>query len=79
MLEMRRRFTTYERIDEMPYMSLRSGRRERFERQKMLFKACLNPAKNPRSHAKLESHLDEIEGVFHEATELELTTTDIVE
>jgi transcriptional repressor NrdR len=32
-----RRFTTYERIDEIPYMVIKKdGRRERFERQKIL-------------------------------------------
>ena len=39
-----RRFTTYERIDEIPYMVIKkSGRREKFERQKVLnglLKAC---------------------------------------
>ncbi len=39
-----RRFTTYERIDEIPYMVIKKdGRRERFERQKILqglLKAC---------------------------------------
>ena len=32
-----RRFTTYERIDEIPYMVIKKdGRREKFERQKVL-------------------------------------------
>ena len=32
-----RRFTTYERIDEIPYMVVKKdGRRERFDRQKVL-------------------------------------------
>ncbi len=39
-----RRFTTYERIYEIPYMVIKKdGRRERFERQKILqglLKAC---------------------------------------
>ena len=43
-LKCSRRFTTYERIDEIPYMVIKKdGRRERFERQKILqglLKAC---------------------------------------
>src|SRR6185437_14928740 len=39
-----RRFTTYERIDEIPYMVVKKdGRRERFDRQKILsglLRAC---------------------------------------
>jgi transcriptional repressor NrdR len=69
-----RRFTTYERIDEIPYMVIKKdGRRERFERQKILqglLKAC---EKRPVATPKLEAIVDEIEGVVHEATERELT------
>ena len=36
-LECERRFTTYERIDEVPYMVIKKdGRREKFDRQKVL-------------------------------------------
>ena len=75
-----RRFTTYERIDEIPYMVIKKdGRRERFERQKILqglLKAC---EKRPVATPRLEAIVDEIEGVVHEATERELTTTEIGE
>jgi transcriptional repressor NrdR len=75
-----RRFTTYERIDEIPYMvAKKDGRRERFERQKILqglLKAC---EKRPVATPKLEAIVDEIEGVVHEATERELTTAEIGE
>jgi len=75
-----RRFTTYERIDEIPYMVIKKdGRRERFERQKILqglLKAC---EKRPVPTPKLEAIVDEIEGVVQEATERELTTTEIGE
>ena len=41
-----RRFTTYERIDEVPYMVIKKdGRREKFDRQKVLA-ACSKPAKS---------------------------------
>ena len=75
-----RRFTTYERIDESPYMVIKKdGRRERFERQKILqglLKAC---EKRPVATPKLESIVDEIESVVQESTERELTTTEIGE
>jgi len=77
-LKCERRFTTYERIDEIPYMVIKKdGRRERFERQKILqglLKAC---EKRPVATPKLETIVDEIEGVVQEATERELTTTEI--
>jgi len=75
-----RRFTTYERIDEIPYMVIKKdGRRERFERQKILqglLKAC---EKRSVPTPKLEAIVDEIESVVQESTERELTTTEIGE
>src|SRR6201997_5844942 len=79
-LKCSRRFTTYERIDEIPYMVIKKdGRRERFERQKILqglLKAC---EKRPVPTPKLEGIVDDIEGVVHEATERELTTNEVGE
>jgi transcriptional repressor NrdR len=57
----------------------KDGRRERFERQKILqglLKAC---EKRPVATPKLEAIVDEIEGVVHDATERELTTAEIGE
>ena len=75
-----RRFTTYERIDEIPYMVIKKdGRREKFERQKLfqgLLKAC---EKRPVPMPKLEALVDEVERFVHEATERERTTTEIGE
>jgi len=75
-----RRFTTYERIDEIPYMVIKKDvRRERFERQKILqglLKAC---EKRPVPTVKLEGIVEDVERVVHEATERELTTTEIGE
>src|SRR5947209_123671 len=75
-----KRFTTYERIDEIPYMVIKKdGRRERFDRHKILqglLKAC---EKRPVATPKLEGIVDEIESVVHEATERELTTTEVGE
>jgi transcriptional repressor NrdR len=79
-LQCLRRFTTYERIDEIPYMVVKKdGRREKFERQKVLaglLKAC---EKRPISMAKLADLVDEVEGILSEKTEREITTTEIGE
>ena len=73
-----RRFTTYERIDEIPYMVIKKdGRREKFERQKILqglLKAC---EKRPVPVAKLEAIVDQAEAFVSEAPDRERTTTDI--
>jgi transcriptional repressor NrdR len=79
-LRCERRFTTYERIDEIPYMVIKKdGRRERFDRQKVLqglLKAC---EKRPVPTGKLEALVDEVERGVHEAKERELTTTELGE
>jgi transcriptional repressor NrdR len=57
-----RRFTTYERVEEQPlFVVKRDGRRERFDRQKILtglVKAC---EKRPISLATLENLAEEVE------------------
>ena len=77
-LHCHRRFTTYERIDEIPYMVIKKdGRRERFDRQKILqglLKAC---EKRPVPVNKLESIVDEAESFVSEAPERERTTPEI--
>ena len=77
-LKCERRFTTYERIDEIPYMVVKKdGRRERFDRQKILqglLKAC---EKRPVPTPKLEAIVDEIERYVLEAQDRECNTTEI--
>ena len=79
-LKCTRRFTTYERIDEIPYMVIKKdGRREKFERQKILqglLKAC---EKRPVPVTKLESIVDEAEAFVSEANDRERTTSEIGE
>ncbi len=57
-----RRFTTYERSDEIPYMVVKKdGRREKFDRQKVLnglLKAC---EKRPVPMSKLAEIVDAVE------------------
>jgi transcriptional repressor NrdR len=67
-----RRFTTYERIDEIPYMIVKKdGRREKFDRQKImagLLRAC---EKRPVPTAKLEQIVDEAEAEVAESPDRE--------
>src|SRR5450432_2688530 len=73
-----KRFTTYERIDEIPYMVVKKdGRRERFDRQKILsglLRAC---EKRPVSAGRLESIVNETEAFLMDAAERERSTSDI--
>ena len=77
-LECGRRFTSYERIDEIPYMVVKKdGRRERFERQKLvagLLKAC---EKRPVRVAALEAIADRVETALQEKPEREISTEEI--
>jgi transcriptional repressor NrdR len=79
-LQCLRRFTTYERIDEIPYMVIKKdGRREKFDRQKVLsglLKAC---EKRPVGMAKLAGIVDEVEASLAERTDREISTTEIGE
>jgi transcriptional repressor NrdR len=73
-----RRFTSYETIEEIPYMVVKNdGRREAFDRKKLragLVKAC---EKRPVSPARLDAIVDEIEGNLHDTEERELPTARI--
>jgi len=73
-----RRFTSYERIDEIPYMVIKKdGSRERFDRQKLisgLLKAC---EKRPVSMSSIEKVADRVEGALQDAPEKEISTEDI--
>ncbi len=75
-----RRFTTYERIDEIPYMVVKKdGRRERFDRQKVLaglMRAC---EKRPVKSSALESAVNEVENYVIESPDRERSTVEIGE
>jgi transcriptional repressor NrdR len=77
-LECGRRFTSYERIDEIPYMVIKKdGSRERFDRQKLiagLLKAC---EKRPVSLAAIEGVADAVEAVLQERPEKEMGTEEV--
>jgi len=77
-LECGKRFTSYERIDEIPYMAVKKdGTRERFDRQKLvngLLKAC---EKRPVSLTSVEAIADRIETMLQERAEREIGTVEI--
>ena len=73
-----RRFTSYERIDEIPYMVVKKdGRRERFDRQKLvngLLKAC---EKRPVRVPALEAIADRVEASLQDKPEREIGAEEI--
>ena len=73
-----RRFTSYERIDEIPYMVIKKdGTRERFERQKLiagLLKAC---EKRPVSISAVEGVADRVEAMLQDRPEKEIPTAEV--
>ena len=75
-----KRFTTYERLDEIPFMVIKKdGRREKFEREKVfkgLLKAC---EKRPVSASRLEAIVDETESYVVDANDRERSTSEIGE
>ncbi len=77
-LDCGRRFTSYERIDEIPYMVIKKdGTRERFERQKLvsgLLKAC---EKRPVSTAAIERVADKVESALQERPDKEMPTDEV--
>ena len=77
-LDCGKRFTSYERIDEIPYMVVKKdGSRERFERKKLvagLLKAC---EKRPVSMAALEAVADRVEASLQERPEKEIATAEV--
>jgi transcriptional repressor NrdR len=77
-LDCGRRFTSYERIDEIAYMVIKKdGTRERFERQKViagLLKAC---EKRPVSVAAVEAVADRVEAVLQDRPEKEMSTEEV--
>lgn len=78
--ECSRRFTSYERIDEIPYMVVKKdGKREIFDRTKVLnglLKAC---EKRPVPIRRLEEIVDEAETLVQEAPDREISVKQLGE
>ncbi len=77
-LECGRRFTSYERIDEIPYMVVKKdGKRAAFERNKImsgLLRAC---EKRPISAPQLEEIVNAVEKDVQDSSDRELPSSDI--
>ncbi len=75
-----RRFTSYERIDQIPHLVVKKdGRRERFDREKVmagLLKAC---EKRPVAVNSLEATVDQVEAMMHESPDREVAAERIGE
>ncbi|HVC91606.1 MAG TPA: transcriptional regulator NrdR [Acidobacteriaceae bacterium] len=75
-----KRFTTYERLDEIPYMVIKKdGRREKFERQKVLsglLRAC---EKRPVPAAQLEAIVNQVESFVMDSAERERSSLEVGE
>ena len=75
-----KRFTTYERIDEIPYMVVKKdGRREKFDRQKVLSGLLHACEKRPVATGKLQKIVDETEAYVVDSPERERTTSEVGE
>lgn len=77
-LSCKRRFTTYEKIEEIPYMIVKKdGRRQQFDSEKLLrglIKAC---EKRPVPMSELEEIVEEIESKLQDKPEKEMNASEI--
>lgn len=77
-LSCQRRFTTYEKIEEIPYMVVKKdGRRQRFSSENLLrgiLKAC---EKRPVPLAELEKIADDVENILQEKPDKEIAAAEI--
>src|SRR5438445_6312402 len=73
-----RRFTSYERIDEIPYMVVKKdGKRELFDRNKILSGLLRASEKRPISTNQLEGIVDEVEKNVQDSLDRELATSEL--
>lgn len=74
------RFTTYERVDRLPLMVVKKdGRRESFNREKILNGIMKATEKRPVSMDRLNRLVDEVEKKLYNMTEKEVTSKTIGE
>ena len=73
-----KRFTTYERVEAVPlYVVKKDGRREEFNRQKLLGGLTLASKKRDVAQATLEQLVDDVENELRSRNVSEVTATDI--
>lgn len=77
-LECAKRFTTYERREEVPLMVIKKdSRREPFDRGKLLRGLVVACAKRDVSTAQLEALIDDIEAELHNSFKYEVRAKDL--
>ena len=75
-----KRFTTYERLDEIPYMVVKKdGRRENFDRQKVLSGLLHSCQKRKVSVSQMQEIVDAVEAFVVDSPERERTTASVGE
>ena len=75
-LRCERRFTSYERIDEIPYMVVKKdGRREKFDRQKVLSGLLHACSRRPVPAVRLGEIVDETEAFVLDSPDRERSTS----
>ena|ERR1700761_8208685 len=75
-----KRFTTYERLDEIPYMVVKKdGRRENFDRQKVLSGLLHSCQKRKVSVTQMQEIVDAVEAFVIDSPERERTTASVGE
>ncbi|MBQ7900421.1 MAG: transcriptional repressor NrdR [Clostridia bacterium] len=79
-LKCEKRFTTYEQIESVPLIVIKKdGKREVFNRQKLIngiLRAC---EKTPVSYSQVENLVTEIESTMHNQLDKEISSTEIGE
>ena len=79
-IDCERRFTTYERLEEtLPFIIKKDGRREAFNRDKIIEGIKKSCQKRPVSINKIEEFVDSLEVQFQELGKKEIVSTDIGE
>jgi transcriptional repressor NrdR len=77
-LSCQKRFTTYEKIEEIPYMVIKKdGRRQRFSTESLMrgiLKAC---EKRPVPLSELEGIVEDVENLLQERPEKEINASEI--
>lgn len=77
-LECLRRFTSYEQIENIPRMVVKSdGRREEFHRAKLMAGLLAASQKRPIPVSRLEAIADRAEALLHESEDREVSTQEI--
>ncbi len=79
-IECKRRFTTYEKLEDMlPMVVKKDGRREPFNREKIISGIRLACRKRPISMARIEEFVDTLEVFFQELGKKEIDSVEIGE